>query len=228
MHVVLISVLLPTEVVPEENATIALPEKLTVDFEVLTPPSKPAPLLAAKPAVKLIQQPETPRKVIREKPKPTPTKAISKKVAPSPPSQEQKPAEVNSIESQAATKEVADNQTTKNKPVADKKTLQAQTREIRQDKSETSIIHNPAYQRQRPIKYPRSAMRKKLQGTVTLRANIDIQGRVIKTWVHQSSGHPTLDRSAMKSVKAWVFKPAQKDGSPIASTVQFPVAFQLK
>lgn len=61
-----------------------------------------------------------------------------------------------------------------------------------------------------------------------IRADIDSNGRVKKAWTHESSGHEVLDKAAIRSVKGWVFTPAQKDGSSVASTVQFPIVFQLR
>ena len=90
------------------------------------------------------------------------------------------------------------------------------------------VITNPAYQRREAIKYPRKARRKKLQGTVMMRANIDTAGRVQKAWVLKSSGYKSLDKAAMKSVPRWVFKPAKRDGRAVTATVQFPVVFRLK
>jgi protein TonB len=89
------------------------------------------------------------------------------------------------------------------------------------------VISNPKYRSRNNPKYPRLAKRRGIQGTVIIRANVTPQGRVSHAKVHQSSGNLSLDRSALSSVKQWIFEPAQRNGKTIASIVQVPVNFQL-
>ncbi|WP_420897531.1 energy transducer TonB [Amphritea opalescens] len=45
--------------------------------------------------------------------------------------------------------------------------------------------------------------------------------------ITQSSGLTLLDKSALKAVSGWQFKPYEKNGIRIASRVRIPVVFSL-
>lgn len=77
------------------------------------------------------------------------------------------------------------------------------------------------------IKYESALLRKKLSGKVELRVSLDPAGQVIDIRVHRSSGHRDLDQSAIKQVRRWAFRPAERDGKKIASDVIVPVVFSL-
>lgn len=221
LHIVLVVALLPSSASKEE-AVIDLPEQLTIDLQAL-------PL----PKTELKQEPKPVfAKAIKPLPiKPLPVKKVQKKVTtqtpinqtPKPPIT---PLEENKIE-EPNTEVIPPTSAVLANKQKDVEPITTSKRQI-ENKSESLIIHNPTYKTQRPVKYPKSAKRKKLQGTVTIRAALDSSGHVQKAWVHESSGHAALDRSAVRSVKAWTFAPAQQGKLTVASTVQFPVVFQLK
>jgi protein TonB len=54
------------------------------------------------------------------------------------------------------------------------------------------------------------------------------EGRVDDLKILTSSGYAVLDRSAVKSVRTWVFKPAKKGDEVVAMWVQVPVQFKLE
>ena len=179
--------------------------------------SSPKPLPKTEP--ELIQkQKKEPKPVVEKIVKPVPIKKTPKKPIPLKQIQAATPApsEENKVSSPITNVVAASKQT------------KVETKRQVKDKNKSSIIYNPTYQKQRPIKYPKSAKRRKLEGTVMIRAAIDSNGRVKQAWVHESSGHPALDRSALKSVRRWIFTPAQQGDLSIASTVQFPVVFELR
>ena len=86
----------------------------------------------------------------------------------------------------------------------------------------------PRYMSNPPPEYPAIARGRGYEGRVLLSATISIEGNVAGLKVKESSGHPVLDRAAMKAVKAWEFEPARRMGSPVPMSVDVPVRFVLK
>ena len=76
--------------------------------------------------------------------------------------------------------------------------------------------------------YPPLAFRLKLEGKVTLLAEVGSDGRAGEVKVLTSSGHELLDQSALSTVKQWKFTPARKDGVIITQAVRIPITFSLK
>lgn len=78
-------------------------------------------------------------------------------------------------------------------------------------------------------RYPESARRRGIEGTVLLKMRITAQGRVEDVQVARSAGHPDLDESAIEAVRRWRFEPARRNGAPVAEdAVLLPVVFQLQ
>lgn len=120
-----------------------------------------------------------------------------------PPAEQQAPSEIN-----AADKEVG------------KKTASAS------EAQQTSVVAARPKQ-QTPVPYPRLAQRRGQEGTVWLRVQVGIQGRVTDIEVSISTGFPRLDQAALAAVRSWAFQPALRDGQPEVSYVKIPVRFQL-
>lgn len=79
-----------------------------------------------------------------------------------------------------------------------------------------------------PLVYPAFALRQRLQGTVTLRVLVDVDGRPVQAEVAHSSGNRDLDRSARDQVLAgWHFRPAMQHGTAVRAWALVPVAFRL-
>ncbi len=74
--------------------------------------------------------------------------------------------------------------------------------------------------------YPEEARRAKFQGFVTISVEIDENGRVGVLRVLQPAGLG-LDEKAIEAVKQWRFKPAMRDGRPVAAPAQIQVSFRL-
>ncbi len=74
--------------------------------------------------------------------------------------------------------------------------------------------------RVKPV-YPLLSRRKGEQGEVLLRVFVDESGYVADIRLERSSGHDTLDRSAIKAVQAWSFTPGE------ARELFVPVQFTL-
>ena len=82
-------------------------------------------------------------------------------------------------------------------------------------------VHNP------PPAYPRAARRRGYEGLVLLLVRVSAAGVSLSVEVKESSGHPVLDRAAVKAVQRWRFKPATADGKPTAGEVEVPIRFKL-
>jgi TonB family protein len=76
--------------------------------------------------------------------------------------------------------------------------------------------------------YPPASRRAGEEGTVTLRAFVDENGRCSQIEVVKSSGFPKLDEAAVNEVKRnWRFVPGKEDGKPVSMWHTFAVTFRL-
>ncbi len=111
------------------------------------------------------------------------------------------------------------------KSAASKKTV-ARTRDARSVARLTRNAHplagNPS------PRYPSAALRSGIEGNVLIRAEIDADGMPTEIGFARRSGNRELDRAALNAVRNWRFQPALRDGKPVASAVQVPVAFVLE
>jgi protein TonB len=76
--------------------------------------------------------------------------------------------------------------------------------------------------------YPKLAIRRNYHGTVMLLVEVLADGSVRGVEVFESSGYSILDRSALRAVQKWQFKPGTKYGKPVTMKVKVPVVFRLK
>jgi len=74
--------------------------------------------------------------------------------------------------------------------------------------------------------YSKEARRKKIAGIVVVSTLINEEGLPTDVRVEKSLGYG-LDEEAVKSVSQYRFKPAQKDGKPVAYRVNIEVDFQI-
>lgn len=76
--------------------------------------------------------------------------------------------------------------------------------------------------------YPPEALARALEGTVTLRVLVDVDGSPLSVEIERSSGHRKLDDAARRQVlRKWKFKPAIRDGQAIQVYGIVPVSFTL-
>jgi protein TonB len=75
--------------------------------------------------------------------------------------------------------------------------------------------------------YPAASRRLEETGTVTLRFLIDVDGKVVKSEVESSSGHPRLDDAARDALSRCQFKPGSVDGKPEQSWAKLKYAWKL-
>ncbi|MGE3841721.1 MAG: TonB family protein [Vicinamibacterales bacterium] len=74
--------------------------------------------------------------------------------------------------------------------------------------------------------YTPVGLEKQIEGSVVLVALVRADGTVGALSVSRSL-EPTLDQSALRTVRAWKFEPAQRAGVPVAIVVEVTVEFRL-
>ena len=80
-----------------------------------------------------------------------------------------------------------------------------------------------------PPPYPGAEQRRGVEGTVTLRILVDVDGKPLEVSVDASSGNRNLDRAASQHVlKHWRFKPAVRDGVTVQAYGLVPISFALR
>jgi TonB family protein len=89
---------------------------------------------------------------------------------------------------------------------------------------------SPRLEYQNSPRYPIKAIHEGEQGVVMLTLVIDETGRVNKVAVDpaKTTAPVELQTAAAQAANNWLFKPGMKDGRPVASGVEVPVAFLLK
>ncbi|NIO05031.1 MAG: TonB family protein [Proteobacteria bacterium] len=75
--------------------------------------------------------------------------------------------------------------------------------------------------------YPKLAVLRGQEGTVTLLVEVLLDGSVGEVEIFESSGYVILDRSALKAVQKWRFKPGTRMGKPLTMKVKVPLVFRL-
>jgi len=88
-----------------------------------------------------------------------------------------------------------------------------------QDSKAISVIKNP------PPIYPLALKQKGISGRVVIEATVDVDGKISKAKVIESSD-AVFSQAALKAIRQWAFRPATKNGQPIATKVQVPFAFK--
>ena len=74
-------------------------------------------------------------------------------------------------------------------------------------------------------KYPDEAPKKRLQGKVVVRLELDINGNLQKATLIE--GDPLLGRAFMEAVKQWRFEPTRLDGDPVEVEVDAETVFEV-
>lgn len=75
--------------------------------------------------------------------------------------------------------------------------------------------------------YPRALRKEQAEGTVVIGVSIDEKGNVADAVVVKSTDN-RFEAAALEVVRSkWKFKPAKKDGAPVACKVNVPIRFSL-
>ncbi len=72
--------------------------------------------------------------------------------------------------------------------------------------------------------YPKPAREAGVQGTVVVAALVCRDGQVLDTRILKSV--PMLDQAASDAVRQWRFRPALRDGMPVATWIEVPIRFR--
>jgi protein TonB len=77
-------------------------------------------------------------------------------------------------------------------------------------------------------KYPPQALRSGVEGSVSVRVEVDANGNPTDVQVVERSGERSrdLDRAVTDAVRKWRFEPAMKDGKAVPGAVVVPVEFK--
>ncbi|MEQ6342504.1 MAG: energy transducer TonB [Gammaproteobacteria bacterium] len=183
---------------------------LTVPPPKPTPVTTPTPPPRIQPAIQPPIQPTPPLPVQR------PVEPITRPATPLPMPVEQrvaepvKPAEITPPPAPAAPEEP------KAAPIK-----VAPVAEIEPPSFGAAYLNNP------PPEYPAAAKRLGLQGTVLLRVLVSPAGLPEKIGIMTSSGSPSLDDAAIKTVKQWTFVPARQGDHAVAGSVNVPIRYSL-
>lgn len=78
-----------------------------------------------------------------------------------------------------------------------------------------------------PPEYPYALRRDGVSGIVAVKVEIDENGAVTNCTVSKSS-NAGFDDAAIRAVKTWKFKPAQKDGAPVKISLVIPIKFNVE
>jgi len=93
--------------------------------------------------------------------------------------------------------------------------------------AQTILEARPIYRINPPPEYPMIARKRNYQGNVVLEVLINKQGKVIDLRVFSSSGYSILDKTAIASVKKWLFEPGMRGNDKIEMWVRVPIRFKL-
>jgi periplasmic protein TonB len=208
---------------PVELVTLAQP--LMMEFSLVSAPGEqlitapPAPPKVVEPVKPLIQ----PKKPPVKKPVKKKTPVVAKQARlPKPVTNSDAmlpaPSLAESIEDAAATSRDA-------APAANTAKTAKPSPSRAESYSEANFSAN--YGTNPKPKYPAVARSRGWQGKVLLRVKVTADGLSEAVILHQSSGHDSLDESAIAAVEKWQFIPAKRGNTPVACTVIVPIIFTL-
>jgi protein TonB len=92
-----------------------------------------------------------------------------------------------------------------------------------------SVVHASVLQDvadSNPPKYPKKAVKNKLEGVVRMDAYIDPDGKVKS--LYTSEGNLILADAASHAIRKWRFHPAVMNGKPVQDRVRIKVEFRLE
>ncbi|KOQ69110.1 M56 family metallopeptidase [Stenotrophomonas maltophilia] len=95
------------------------------------------------------------------------------------------------------------------------------------DAAAAGLQRSAQVERMAPPKYPESAFQQGLTGVVTLKVEIDAEGRPTDVQVLSATNPGVFDAVSITAAKGWTFRPALKDGRPVASAVRIPLTFSM-
>lgn len=89
------------------------------------------------------------------------------------------------------------------------------------------VDRQPVRSRYVQPRYPRTARRRGISGTVTIEFTVDAEGIVKDAQLSSNDGDESLADAALEAVRQWRFRPAVRDGKSVAVRLKQPVRFTL-
>lgn len=78
-----------------------------------------------------------------------------------------------------------------------------------------------------PPSYPKSAIDQRQVGVVNLRVEVDAQGRPTDVQVLSATNPGVFDAVSIAAARSWTYRPAMKNGKPVAGAVKIPITFAM-
>ncbi|WP_313416487.1 TonB family protein [Stenotrophomonas sp.] len=78
-----------------------------------------------------------------------------------------------------------------------------------------------------PPSYPKSAIEQRQVGVVNLRVEVDAQGRPTDVQVLSATNPGVFDAVSIAAARSWTYRPAMKNGKPVAGAVKIPITFAM-
>lgn len=96
-----------------------------------------------------------------------------------------------------------------------------------QEAQPQTVIQNAVLIKQVKPRYPAVAARMRRQGWVVVQFTVGVDGKVRDVSVVGAQPHHVFDRAATNAVSRWEFKPALRNGQPMAVTMRKRINFTL-
>jgi TonB family protein len=93
--------------------------------------------------------------------------------------------------------------------------------------SESKVEQLPVVIKRVPPTYPMNLRRKGVQGRVTLRFTVGVDGRVHDVGIQETTD-PEFCQPAIESVQQWTFKPGLVDNKPVNTRMTQPITFSIQ
>lgn len=78
-----------------------------------------------------------------------------------------------------------------------------------------------------PPSYPKSAVEQRQVGVVNLRIEVDAQGHPTDVRVLSATNPGVFDAVSVAAARSWTYRPAVKNGKPVAGAVRIPITYAM-
>ncbi|GMR28292.1 TonB family protein [Stenotrophomonas sepilia] len=78
-----------------------------------------------------------------------------------------------------------------------------------------------------PPSYPKSAVEERQVGVVNLRVEVDASGQPTDVRVLSATNPGVFDAVSITAARSWTYRPAMKNGKPVAGAVKIPITFAM-
>ncbi|HIE4563983.1 TPA: TonB family protein [Stenotrophomonas maltophilia] len=78
-----------------------------------------------------------------------------------------------------------------------------------------------------PPSYPKSAIEQRQVGVVNLRVEVDAKGHPTDVRVLSATNPGVFDAVSIAAARSWTYRPAMKNGKPVAGAVKIPITYAM-